>query len=530
MILTILSFMVVMVFVYWTGENMKQSGFESRETQQRIESQLVISSFEKELDKFAMMVLGIRKQIQAIDHTPDPNELQSFLHAQLEGMNFQDSLVISFLDTNHIFQYSVTSTTIYANELAGESVTNIRDSVEVNRLNKLMNTDDLLLFPPLDLIEGWIGIPLCFRLQKKGETLGYFAPIIDFESMIDEVYQQSTFKNFVYKFSYNNEFLFDRNAIYDGNDLSDPAFYQDKNNLSDSDFLENSFSSSGIRFYIGVAHKEAFQLSYNQRLLLSSWYFIIIIIFSGIWFFSYWQKKKKLELKKNSDQLINYNQALERFTFAVSHDLKEPLRTIGSFSSLLQRRYKDTIDETGQEYFGFIQRNVTRMYILLESLLQYATLVNTDEVPKEKIALYDVIKEVEESLLASLREDNTQLIIDDNFPKVYANSMQIHQLIQNLVSNAIKFNDKESRQVHIGFKNRNGQHIFFVKDNGIGIDKEYQDKIFGTFQQLDKQNYKGAGVGLAICKRIVDQHDGEIWLESEKGKGSTFYFSLPAEL
>lgn len=530
--LTILSFLTGIAFVYLTGENMKQSALKNDEIQKKIKSQLAITSFKKEIDKFALLVLGIRNQVKAINHIPDALELQSFLRAQVEGMNFHDSLVISYLDTNHVFQYSITKTTINPNNLTGESVKTIRDSAAISQLNDLFNTDDLLLFPPLNLVEGWVGIPLNFRLQKNGKTVGYFAPIIDFKSIIDEVYQQHNSKDFVYKFSYNNELIFDRHAVYDGtkiyNNLTDPEFYQKFDKLSESDFLVESFSCFGVQFYIGIAYKENVQLSTYQYLLLCSWYFIIIFFFLVVWIFSYWQYKKKLELKRKREQLLNYVEALERFTFAASHDLKEPLRTIGSFSSLLQRRYQNILDETGNEYLGFIKRNIARMSTLLEDLLKYAQIINSDEIPKEKIAFNDIVKEVQESLLTSIKESNTQLIVADTFPIVYVNKMQIYQLVQNLVSNAIKFNDKEFRQVQIGFEKHQEQNVFFVKDNGIGISKEFYNKIFDTFQQLNKSNYKGSGIGLAICKKIVEQNNGKIWLESEKGNGTTFYFSLPS--
>lgn len=530
-ILSILFFAISMTFVYWTGEDMKRSGLENRKIQQKIESQLAITAFKKELDKFALLVLGIRNQIESIEHIPDATELQSFLHAQVAGMNFHDSLVISYLDKNHVFHYSVTNNAINVNGLLGESLSTIRDTAEINRLNHLMTVDELLLFPPLNLVEGWVGIPLNFRIQKKGETVGYFAPIIDFKSIIDEVYQQAISKDFVYKFSYNNELVFDRYVVYDGSrtysDKKDLEFYQNFKELSEEDFFEDSFSRFGTRFYIGVSHKKAFQLSASQSSLLYSWYFVIILFFSVIWTFSYWEKKKKQELEMKNEQLIKYNEALERFTFAASHDLKEPLRNISSFSSLLNRRYKNVLDENGKEYLGFIKRNVSKMYTLLEDLLAYAKLVNSAEVPKESIDFDDIIRDVKESLHTSLAEKNTQLSIADNFPAVYANRLQLHQVVQNLVSNAIKFNNKENPKIQIGFESSEKQHVFFIKDNGIGIDKEFHQKIFNTFQQLNKRDYEGSGIGLAICKKIIEQSDGEIWLESKKGNGSTFYFSLP---
>ncbi len=526
--LTFFSFFIIIAFIYWTSKNMRESGIANREIQKEQESLLAITSFKKELDKFALLVLGIRNQIETIDHVPDEKELQAFFLAQLKGVSFNESIVISYLDTNHIFQYSVTKDNTIANTLAGKSVRTIRDSAEINRLNNLLNSEDLLLFPPLNLVEGWAGIPLCFRLQKEGKTVGYFAPIIDFKSILDEIYQLPSAKNFVYKFSYNNELLFDRNLVYDNKkiytDLKDSEFYQNFDYLADSDYYYNSFDRFGASFQIGVAHKEAFQLSSSQKLLLSSWYFIVFCIYAFVLFFSYWLKKRKLELKAKRDKLINYNEALEKFTFAASHDLKEPLRNIGSFSSLIKRRYQNMLDDKGKEYLDFIGVNVYRMNTLLEDLLQYAKLVNMKEVPKENITLDLIIKDVVESVRSLAKEHNAQITIDASFPNIYINKTQIHQLLQNLVSNAIKFNDKEECKVHIGSQIQNEQAVFFVKDNGIGINKEYQDKIFAPFQRLNTREFEGSGLGLAICKKIVEENGGRIWLDAVAGGGSVFWF------
>ena len=510
---------------------MHANGLENREIQKKTECQLAVTSFIKEIDKFAFLVSGIRNQIESLDKVPNARELQNILLDNLEGMNFDKNMVISYVDSNHVFQYSITRSAINANTLSGKTVQSLRDTSEIARLNNLMESDQLHIFPPLNLIEGWGGIPLSFRFQKEGKTLGYFAPIVDINSVLDEIYTRPSSKEFAYKFSYNDNLIFDRHSVYDGNkiynNLKDTEFYKNFEPISTAHYVENSLSRFGAKFNIAIDYKDEFELDFNQTLLIRSWYFINTAIFFAIWLFMYWQNKKRLELENQRDQLEKYNEAMERFNFATSHDLKEPLRTIGSFSSLLKRKYEDNLDEKGKEYFGFITRNVARMSELLDDLLKYNGVLNVNEMSREIMPFVDIINDVKEALFLSLQESNTQLIIEADYPSVYVNKTQIHQVLQNLISNAIKFNDKETCQIHIGYKQKNDLNVFFVKDNGIGINEKYHKIIFESFHQLNKQKYNGSGLGLSICKKIIEQYNGKIWVESDIQPGSTFYFSLP---
>jgi len=528
--ITVLSFLSGLLLIHRTGENMRSNGLENRIFKKKAEGQLAITSFKKEIDKLAFLVLAIRNQIESIDSIPSAPRLQSLLLGQLNGMNYNNPLVISYLDSNHIFQYSVTRTSINANRLAGTKVQSLRDSAEINRLNNLMKTDELRLFPPLNLIEGWVGIPLSFRIQKQGKTVGYFCPIIDFRSIIDELYNRPSAKEFVYKFSFNDNLIFDRQAVHDGtkvyNNTKDAESYINFETRPEKDFLKNAFSCFGATFNIEIDYKEPYSFNTNQKLLLESWCFLNTVLFSAIGFFLYWHNKKRQELERQSDQLKKYNEALQRFTFATSHDLKEPLRTICAFSSLLERRYKDLLDDKGKEYLDYVIGNSSRMNALLESLQKYTKLIDGLESPKELVGITEVIEDVKESLHVLISESGSRIIVENDFPKVHINKLQMHQVLQNLISNGIKFNDNETREVYIGYEKNNGRDIFFVRDNGIGIDKKHHSKIFESFQQLDKQNYTGSGLGLSICKKIIEEHNGSIWVKSSEGEGSTFYFSV----
>ncbi len=239
-------------------------------------------------------------------------------------------------------------------------------------------------------------------------------------------------------------------------------------------------------------------------------------------------KKAESELKQKSLELSRSNADLEQFAYVASHDLQEPLRTITSYVQLLGKRYKDKLDQDANDFINFAIDGSNRMRNLINSLLEYSR-VNRIK-PFEHIDMNDLLKDVLQNLANSIKESNANIVADD-LPTVYGDLVLIDQLFQNLIGNAIKYKGEKSPEIHVSWKRENGDYLFSIKDNGIGIPKEYSDKIFVIFQRLHgKDKYQGTGIGLAICKKIVERHGGKIWVESEPGKGSTFYFTIKANL
>lgn len=230
------------------------------------------------------------------------------------------------------------------------------------------------------------------------------------------------------------------------------------------------------------------------------------------------EQNSKLELK---------NEELQRFAYIASHDLKEPLRNIGSFATLLKRRFHGKMGEDADEYINFITTNVSRMYALLHEVLMFSKLDN-EEIELEWVDLNEIVDTVQETLKGKIMEQNVQ-VVSERLPKLKVHQAHMTQLFQNILSNSIKYNNKEHPTVEVGHTiGKNDEFVFYIKDNGIGIDMEFKDRIFEIFKRLHGKNeYEGTGVGLAICKKIVNQYGGRIWIESEVGEGATFYFTLP---
>jgi PAS domain S-box-containing protein len=233
------------------------------------------------------------------------------------------------------------------------------------------------------------------------------------------------------------------------------------------------------------------------------------------------------KLKMLAEKLSVSNKELEQFAYVASHDLQEPLRMVASYIQLLQRRYKGQISKEADEFIGFAVDGVVRMKTLINDLLIYSR-VNTREFPAEPTDINKIIEQVKVNLKTAIEEADA-VIEYENLPTVNCSPLQITQLFQNLISNAIKFrSDERPPRVQITAKLTDDEWMFSVADNGIGIEKEYTERVFVIFQRLHNYNeYPGTGIGLAICKKIVEKFGGHIWVESEPGKGSTFNFTVP---
>ncbi len=238
------------------------------------------------------------------------------------------------------------------------------------------------------------------------------------------------------------------------------------------------------------------------------------------------RKKAEAHLLQNVEELNRSNEELEQFAYIASHDLQEPLRMVASYTQLLSRRYKGKLDSDADEFISFAVDGASRMQRLIRDLLAYSR-VGTKGKDLLDISSEEALQEALLNLRGAIEEGGA-LLTHDPLPTVLADEMQLIQLFQNLVGNAIKYQGPGVPRVHISAtKNGKKKWIFSVQDNGLGIDSQYFEKIFGMFQRLHKrEEFAGTGIGLAICKKIVERHGGRISVESQPGQGSTFRFAL----
>jgi PAS domain S-box-containing protein len=231
-------------------------------------------------------------------------------------------------------------------------------------------------------------------------------------------------------------------------------------------------------------------------------------------------------LRQTAEDLKRSNRDLEQFAYVASHDLQEPLRAVGGYVKLLQLRFPDRLDAKAQGYISGAFDGVTRMERLIRDLLAFSRVATRGD-PFVPADLEDALGQALRNLEASVNSSRAT-IAHDPLPSLSVDAGQIRQLFQNLIGNAIKFHGEQPPNIHIGAQRQDGRWVFRVRDNGIGIEPQYYEKIFHIFQRLHtRKDYPGTGIGLAICKRIIERHGGTIWVESQPGQGSTFYFSLP---
>ncbi|MFB6290599.1 MAG: ATP-binding protein [Candidatus Bipolaricaulia bacterium] len=237
-------------------------------------------------------------------------------------------------------------------------------------------------------------------------------------------------------------------------------------------------------------------------------------------------KQLEEDLRRQTERLKKSNEKLEEFSRGISHDLKAPLQTLEGYSHILLEDYEDELDQEGIRALQALSDTTQRLRDRIESLLTYSS-INMEDKGFDEIDLSELVSELREDLKYLL--EGVDLVVPGDLPRVYGNKTLLTELFSNLVTNAVKYNDKEEPKVEIGWEEKSDKYLLWVRDNGRGIKDRYLEKIFKVFEKLNpRENPEGTGIGLAVCKRIVEEHRGDIWAESELGEGTTFYFTLPA--
>jgi signal transduction histidine kinase len=239
-------------------------------------------------------------------------------------------------------------------------------------------------------------------------------------------------------------------------------------------------------------------------------------------------KQEVVEREAAEKACLNVNEELNSFIRTVSHDLKTPIISIQGFSSRLLKRFGQHLGENGREYLDHIVASADRMEALVLDLLQLSRVGETD-CNVVNVPIGDIVTKVISSLEDTIQKDRIQVVVESNLPEIFCDENNMFQVFENLIVNAIKFTkNTKSPTIEIGYRNKKRFHEFHIRDNGIGIDPQYHREIFDMFRQLKEvEDSKGTGLGLTIVQRIVNKRGGRVWVDSQKGKGATFYFTVP---
>jgi len=234
------------------------------------------------------------------------------------------------------------------------------------------------------------------------------------------------------------------------------------------------------------------------------------------------------EQRRQAELIARSNAELQRFAYAASHDLREPLRTIAVYSQILGRHLGERLDKESSAHLKAIVEAAGRMAQLIDGLLEYSTASEVGRAPVEQVETEAALAAAIANLKGAI-DDNKALITHDALPAVQGNALHFIQLFQNLLSNALKYRGENTPLIHVAGVRQADEWVFSVRDNGQGIPAEYQAQIFELFKRLHGQDHPGSGIGLATCKKIIEQYGGRIWVESQDGEGSTFFFTVPAK-
>jgi PAS domain S-box-containing protein len=230
------------------------------------------------------------------------------------------------------------------------------------------------------------------------------------------------------------------------------------------------------------------------------------------------------EQKEKEDELRRANEDLQQFAYSASHDLQEPIRNVAVYSEIVAKRYYSALDQDGRQFLGFLTEGGRRLATLIDDLLAYtkAGLIESSAVRVDSSTALNLVLS---SLAESIRQCNG-IVTYDALPEIGMSQTHLQQVLQNLITNALKYRKDEPPEIHVSAARQGTAWRFAVRDNGIGIEPEYKEKIFGVFKRLHR-NYSGTGIGLAICQRVVERYGGRIWVESSPGRGATFFFTVP---
>ena len=489
------------------------------------------------IDNFATLVSGMRSYLEQSPTFPNGEEMQQFVNILLEDIDYQDSIIVSFLDTTHTFQYTFTRNLQDPAGLVGVNVSEIRDEEEIRKLNAIMKDHDLHMFEPINLVEGWAGIPLNFAVRHKNEVIGYMASLINFRTIIDPIYDNpDVTEDFTFNFSVVGGPQFDRETVYDGskvyNASKDSEFFGNFD-VNEEEVLYSEIIKYGTTFQLGTAYKDAGSPARMTIWLIYSWYLTIALLLSIIARQVLSVQNMNRRLEKAIKIAEKSSEAKDTFLVNMSHEIRTPLNAIIGFASLLD----DTeLSETQSKYTRTISMASENLLALINDVLDISKIESGHiELEVKAFALRDVLNNIIRinSQAASNKKLKLLLTVDEEVPEnVMGDSARLTQILLNLVSNAIKFTHEGSIEIKAALRSQKGINAgieFSVQDSGIGISNDKVDRIFKRFTQAESsttREYGGTGLGLSIVKALVEIQGGEIDVISQVGLGTKFTFVL----
>ncbi|WP_299681938.1 HAMP domain-containing sensor histidine kinase [uncultured Dokdonia sp.] len=498
-----------------------------------------VNQFSSSVHNLAGLVAGMKSYINMSEEMPSQDQFQKFVQSQLNDIDSKDSIAVSVIDTSHIFRQAFTRYENDPAQLIGRSVRDFRSEEKIKALDDLMKTDDLKMFPPINLREGWLGIPIDFRIKRNGIVEGYGAPILNFATIMSSVYDDEVTKGFAFKFSTERGNEFDRTRSYNGTEVHtkevDKEFYKNFTIPEDA-FISTTKQYFGFEITIATAYKEVPNQGKRFRNILLLYYGLLILVLLIItWQLDRYRKLNNrleianTEIASQNEELQHLNQTKNRFFTMISHDVKQPLQSIEGLLGLLQDEKTD--DSSINSLFKEVRKSTRNTVDLLNNLLRWA-LSQTGELAYEPIHFNIAVTIRKTIALLDQQALAKKITIVQNLDDTihfYGDVDMIRTVVRNLTSNAIKYTDIRGEIVINSYLDDDKIHIS-IKDNGIGMKPELASSLFQLGEMVSREGTSGetgTGLGLILCKEFIEKHHGDIQISSMPDEGTTFTIILP---
>lgn len=500
------------------------------------------------LNVFGAVASGVQGFVNSSEEMPNSETLQKFLNLQLENIYYESQIALSFIDTTDVFKYSFTRDSINPYDLEGRKMSSLRSKEEVIKINEILNTPYIRFYPPINLVEGWVGIPINFRVRREEKTLGYIAILVKFKSLVESLYDLKGQDNFVYKFKMS-DVLFDREEVYNGsmkhNDLEDIESCKNFN-IDSSSYVYSSIPLLGEELVVGTAfkNKDSFSFVSLTNLLLVLSVFGPVILMLLLVHSTYTQSvaailakshnRRLREVRKTivrqNEELQKLNKAKDKLTEIIAHDIKGPLGSLSNLLDLLKMDLKSVGKSV--DVVSRIKLATQSIVKLLDDLLDWSISQSGDiAFNKKKLRLNDILHANISLLEQSALDKSTEIVLSISpAMEICGDENMLSTVFRNFISNAIKFSHHYGTIKISVFEKDNNWMTIQIQDNGIGMSELKLKKIFlDREHSLGTDGERGSGLGLLVCKEFVERHNGKIEVESVLGKGTTIKINLPIE-
>lgn len=490
------------------------------------------SDFQNALNNYATLMSGIRSYVKLSDEFPSQEKLYQFVNYQLSSLPIDDSYVISYIDSTHIFKYSFTKNQINPSNLIGTSVKTLVSEKGVELMEEKLKSNDYVAFNPYNIVEGRVGLPIAFKAYNTDDNMGYFSIIKDFKPIIDRVYSNIDTSQYVFRFKTSTGVEFDRERVYDGekiyNTKKDDQYWRNFE-AKDQHFIGTQIPFFNKKFIIETAYKKPYKRNPRLLFMMILWYTLLLSFMLFIITQLYIYKRKNKTIAKQKRELSELVATKNKFFTIIAHDLRSPLSSVVNFLDLLKEEQNPNNQTT--QIIDALGDSSKNSLSLLDNLLKWSK-IQTDKIhyDPQKINILNLIKDqIKIQKQQALRKNINVIIEASTDIKVMADKNMIATVIRNLLSNAIKFSHPKGIII-IELNKVDNMISFSIEDNGIGIPKEYLDALFDVTKittQKGTLQEKGSGLGLILSKQFIEIHNGNLTIESTQDKGTIAAFTLP---